>query len=124
PPIAAVATTYQGAGPEEVKEDVTIPIESELSSINGLTNIQSQSQESSSVVILEFGYDMTIDDVENDITKAMEAADLPDQAGDPSFLEFDISMMPSIQMAVSSSGENRSEEHTSELQSRFDLVCR
>src|SRR5690625_6124321 len=88
PPIAAVATTYQGAGPEEVKEDVTIPIESELSSINGLTNIQSQSQESSSVVILEFGYDMTIDDVESDITKAMEAADL------------------------------RSEEHTSELQSR------
>ena len=109
PPIAAVATTYQGAGPEEVKEDVTIPIESELSSINGLTNIQSQSQESSSVVILEFGYDMTIDDVENDITKAMEAADLPDQAGDPSFLEFDISMMPSIQMAVSSSGENVAE---------------
>lgn len=109
PPIAAVATTYQGAGPEEVMEDVTIPIETELSSINGLTNIQSQSQESSSVVILEFGYDMTIEDVESDITKAMDAADLPEQAGDPSFLEFDISMMPSIQMAVSSSGENVAE---------------
>ena len=106
PPIAAVATTYQGAGPEEVMEDVTQPMESELSSLNGLTNIQSQSQESSSIVILEFGYDMSIEDVENDITKAMDSADLPEQAGAPSFLEFDISMMPSIQMAVSSSGED------------------
>ncbi len=106
PPIAAVATTYQGAGPEEVMEDVTKPIESELSSINGLSNISSQSQESSSVVILEFGYDMTIDEVESDITRALESVQLPEQAGDPSFLEFDISMMPSIQMAVTSSGEN------------------
>ncbi len=106
PPIAAVATTYQGAGPEEVMEDVTKPIESELSSINGLSNISSQSQESSSVVILEFGYDMTIDEVESDITRALESVQLPEQAGDPAFLEFDISMMPSIQMAVTSSGEN------------------
>ena len=106
PPIAAVATTYQGAGPEEVMEDVTKPIESGLSSINGLSNISSQSQESSSVVILEFGYDMTIDEVESDITRALESVQLPEQAGDPAFLEFDISMMPSIQMAVTSSGEN------------------
>lgn len=109
PPIAAVATTYQSAGPEEVMEDVTKPIESELSSINGLTNISSQSQESSSVVILEFGYDMTIDEVESDITRALDSVQLPDQAGDPSFLKFDISMMPSIQMAVTSSGENVAE---------------
>ncbi len=109
PPIAAVATTYQGAGPEEVMEDVTKPIESELSSVNGLTNISSQSQESSSVVILEFGYDMTIDEVESDITRALESVQLPDQAGDPSFIEFDISMMPSIQMAVTSSGEDVAE---------------
>lgn len=115
PPIAAVATTYQGAGPEEVMEDVTKPIESELSSINGLTNISSQSQESSSVVILEFGYDMTIDEVESDITRALDGVQLPDQAGDPSFLKFDISMMPSIQMAVTSSGEN-----VAEYQSQVD----
>lgn len=106
PPIAAVATTYQGAGPEEVMDDVTKPIEEELSSINGLTNISSQSQESSSVVILEFGYDMTIDEVESDITRALESVELPEQAGDPSFLEFDISMLPSIQMAVTSNGES------------------
>ncbi|WP_411842314.1 efflux RND transporter permease subunit [Salinicoccus sp. HZC-1] len=109
PPIAAVATTYQGAGPEEVMDDVTVPIESELSSLSGLTNISSQSQESSSVVILEFGYDTKIEDVENDIMRAVESADLPDTAGDPSFLKFDISMMPSIQMAVTSSGDNVAE---------------
>lgn len=82
PPVAAVATTYQGAGPEEVMEDVTVPIESELSSLSGLTNISSQSQESSSVIIMEFGYDMTIDEVESDITRALDGVDLPEQAGE------------------------------------------
>lgn len=106
PPVAAVATTYQGAGPEEVMEDVTVPIESELSSLSGLTNISSQSQESSSVIIMEFGYDMTIDEVESDITRALDGVDLPEQAGDPVFLEFDISMLPSIQLAATSAGED------------------
>ncbi|WP_156823608.1 efflux RND transporter permease subunit [Salinicoccus albus] len=105
PPIAAVATTYQGAGPQEVMEDVTVPVEEELSSINGLTNISSQSQENSSVVMLEFGYDMTIDEVENDIMRAIDSVELPEQAESPSFLEFDISMLPSIQLAVASEGE-------------------
>lgn len=109
PPVAAVATTYQGAGPEEVMDDVTKPIESELSSLSGLTNISSQSQESSSIVILEFDYDTKIEDVENDITRAIDSVDLPDEAGEPSFLKFDISMMPSIQMAVTSSGESVAE---------------
>lgn len=109
PPIAAVATTYQGAGPEEVMEDVTKPLEAELSTLGGLSNISSQSQESSSIILLEFGYDMTIDEVENEITRTIENVDLPDQAGDPSFLEFDITMFPSMTLAVTSENESVSE---------------
>ena len=106
PPIAAVATSYQGAGPEEVMKDVTKPLEAELSTVSGLTNISSQSQESSSVILLEFGYDMTIDEVENEIVRTIENTSLPEEAGDPSFLEFDITMLPSLTLAVSS--ENKS----------------
>ncbi|MCG1010077.1 efflux RND transporter permease subunit [Salinicoccus sp. ID82-1] len=109
PPVAAVATTYQGAGPEEVMQDVTRPLEAELSTVSGLTNISSQSQESSSIVILEFGYDMTIDEVENEITRTIGDVDLPEQAGEPSFLEFDITMFPSMTMAVTSENESVSE---------------
>lgn len=115
PPVAAVATTYQGAGPEEVMEDVSVPIESELSSLSGLTNISSQSQESSSVVILEFDYDTKIEDVENEIMRAIDSVNLPDEAEAPSFLKFDISMMPSIQMAVTSGGDS-----VAEYQSQVD----
>ncbi|WP_031547367.1 efflux RND transporter permease subunit [Salinicoccus luteus] len=109
PPVAAVATTYQGAGPEEVMEDVTEPLEAELSTLSGLSNISSQSQESSSIILLEFGYDMTIDEVENEITRTIENVNLPDQAGDPSFLEFDITMFPSMTLAVTSENESVSE---------------
>ncbi|GAA3732612.1 efflux RND transporter permease subunit [Salinicoccus jeotgali] len=109
PPIAAVATSYQGAGPEEVMKDVTKPLEAELSTVSGLTNISSQSQESSSVVLLEFGYDMTIDEVENEIVRTIENTSLPEEAGDPSFLEFDITMLPSLTLAVSSDNKSVSE---------------
>ncbi|MFC3420177.1 efflux RND transporter permease subunit [Salinicoccus hispanicus] len=105
PPVAAVATTYQGAGPGEVMEDVTQPLEAELSTVSGLQNITSQSQENSSIIILEFGYDMTIAEVENEITRTIDNVNLPDQAGDPSFLEFDITMFPSMTLAVTSENE-------------------
>src|SRR5699024_5539220 len=64
---------------------------------------------SSSIVILEFDYDTKIEDVENDITRAIDSVDLPDGAGERSFLKLDICVMPSSQMAVTSSGESVAE---------------
>lgn len=123
PPVAVVATSYPGAGPEEVLDSVTEPLEEDLSTVTGLQNISSQSQESSSLVILEFDYDMTIDEVENEITRTISSANLPEQAEEPSFIEFDISMMPSIQMAATSTNgdtaefENQVNDLANELES-------
>lgn len=102
PPVAVVATSYPGAGPDEVLNNVTEPLEDDLSTVSGLNNITSQSQEGSSLIILEFDFDMSISEVENEITRTISQANLPDEANDPSFIEFDISMLPSIQMAVTS----------------------
>jgi HAE1 family hydrophobic/amphiphilic exporter-1 len=123
PPVAVVATSYPGAGPNEVLDSVTEPLEDDLSTVTGLNNISSQSQEGSSLVILEFDYDMSISEVESEITRTMDQADLPEEAEDPSFIEFDISMLPSIQMAVTSTNgdtqdfENQVNDLVSELES-------
>lgn len=123
PPVAVVATSYPGAGPEEVLDSVTEPLEEDLSTVTGLQNISSQSQEASSLVILEFDYDMTIDEVENEITRTISSTNLPEQAEEPSFIEFDISMMPSIQMAATSTNgdtaefENQVNDLANELES-------
>ncbi|CAM3915573.1 efflux RND transporter permease subunit [Alkalicoccus chagannorensis] len=105
-PVAAVATTYQGAGPNEVAEDVTEPLENNLSSVSGLNDMSSQSQEGSSIIILEFSADTSVSEVENEINTTINQVDLPDDAGRPNFLQFDPSMFPAVQLAVASSGED------------------
>ncbi|MBB6449640.1 HAE1 family hydrophobic/amphiphilic exporter-1 [Geomicrobium halophilum] len=109
PPVAAVATSYQGAGPEEVLNDVTEELEGELAATSGLQDMTSQSSEGSSIIILEFSQDTSIDDVETDIVSTITQADLPDDAGQPSFMQFDPSMFPSMQLAVSANGQDVSD---------------
>ncbi|HLR54010.1 MAG TPA: efflux RND transporter permease subunit, partial [Pseudogracilibacillus sp.] len=53
-PIAVVATTYDDAAPEEVENLVSKPIENAVSSVEGIEDIQVQSSEDSSLVVMMF----------------------------------------------------------------------
>src|SRR5699024_5036977 len=53
-PIAVVATSYEDAAPEDVENLVSRPIESAVSSVEGIETIQSQSQSGSSLVLMMF----------------------------------------------------------------------
>lgn len=102
PPIAVVATSYQGASPDEVVQTVTTPLEENLSSVTGLSNISSQSQEGNSLILLEFTFATSIKDIELEVRDILDNTELPDGVGDPQFIEFDITMFPSLQMALNS----------------------
>ncbi|WP_078394786.1 efflux RND transporter permease subunit [Shouchella patagoniensis] len=102
PPVAAVVTSYSSAGPDEVLSEVTEPIEEALATTSGLQTMQSNTTEGTSMVILQFDWDTSIDDVELDIINTLRSVDLPDDANEPSFLQFDPSMMPMMQLAVTS----------------------
>lgn len=58
-PYAIVYTTYIGASPEEVETTVTRPIEQAMATISNIENISSTSSENLSMVILEFGQEIT-----------------------------------------------------------------
>ncbi|AXF56713.1 efflux RND transporter permease subunit [Salicibibacter kimchii] len=120
-PVAAVATSYEGAGPEEVLNDVTEELEGELSATSGLEDMQSQSAEGSSIIIMEFSQDTSLDDVETDIVSTITQANLPDDAGQPSFIQFDPSMLPSIQLAVSANGDEVGDFQDDALDLRQEL---
>ncbi|KGA97272.1 cation transporter [Alkalihalobacillus alcalophilus ATCC 27647 = CGMCC 1.3604] len=102
PPIAAVVTNYNGASPEEVLDRVTVPLESRLSTTSGLKRMTSQTSEGTSLILLEFDWAASIDDVELDIINTIRQIPLPDGANEPSFLKFDPSMMPTLQLAITS----------------------
>ena len=113
PPIAVVVTSYDQAGPEEVVDQVTTPMENSLSTIQGLNNISSVSSEGSSLVLMEFSWTTSIEDIENDIIQQMNQTPLPSGAGTPQFLKFDPSQIPIIQLSLSTLNDD--DENFSDL---------
>ncbi|WP_202077859.1 efflux RND transporter permease subunit [Caldalkalibacillus salinus] len=106
PPVGAVVTSYPQAGPQEVLDKVSRPLEGSLATVPGLNNISTVSMEGASMTILEFSWDTAIEDVENDIINRMNQVPLPSEAGSPSFLKFDPSQLPVIQLTLASEEEN------------------
>ncbi|OLN22385.1 MFS transporter [Domibacillus antri] len=113
PPIAVVVTTYEGAGPEEVSEKITKPLEANLSTLPGIDNITSTSQEGSNFILLEFSWSTRIDDVQNDVLQRIGQTPMPEGAGEPQFFKFDPSQFPIIQLSLQSEGENVNVEQLS-----------
>ncbi len=83
-PIITVTTDYPGAAPQEVEEQITIPMEEKLNSVENLREIRSASSEGRSRITLEFewGVDRTLAGM--DVLKKLNlVADLPDDAEEP-----------------------------------------
>ncbi len=89
-PYAMVYTTYTGAGPEEVLELVTKPLEEQLSTITGVDTITSQSSEETSMILVEFVAGTDLTEGVNDIRDKLERVSLPDDVDDaPSIIKMD-----------------------------------
>ncbi|WP_404455742.1 efflux RND transporter permease subunit [Virgibacillus necropolis] len=95
-PIAVVATNYEDAAPQEVENLVSRPIESAISSVEGIETIQSQSQSGSSLVVMMFSNGVDMDQALIDVRGKIDQVKsfLPKGAGDPSVLQFSPDQMP------------------------------
>ena len=82
-PTMTIMTSYPDASPDEVDEMVTQKIESALSGITEVESMTSTSSEGSSMIMLDFGYDLDTDDKYQDITSALAMVQLPEDCSDP-----------------------------------------
>jgi len=100
PPIGVVVTSYPGASSTEVNEKVTKPLEATLVTLPGIKKLQSTSQEGSNLIVLEFNWTTDIEEVQLDILQRIDMTPLPSDAQKPSFLKFDPSQFPIIQLSL------------------------
>ena len=105
PPIGVVVTNYPGASPTEVNEKLTKPLEATLATLPGIKRVQSTSLESSNLIVLEFDWSTDMDKVQNDVLQRIDLVPLPEDAGKPSFLKFDPSQFPIIQLALAATDD-------------------
>jgi multidrug efflux pump subunit AcrB len=84
-----VTTIYPGASPEDVERLVSVPIENELASLEGLEELQSRSQEGVSTVVLRTGRSTDMSRLLADVRAALQSGrlELPDEAEEPAVRE-------------------------------------
>nr|PZN72424.1 MAG: multidrug ABC transporter [Bacillota bacterium] len=101
-PLAVVATTYEGAGPEEVESHVSRPIEEVVGTVPGLTRVRSSSSEGLSLVIAEFEYGTDMDQATLSIREKVDQVKgyLPDGAGTPMVYKIDPTALPVLTIAL------------------------
>ncbi|MGH4037430.1 MAG: efflux RND transporter permease subunit [Sphaerochaeta sp.] len=101
-PVIMVSTTYDGAAPEDVEQNVTEILESGLSNVSDLDTMTSTSSEGISVINLEFDYSKDLDDASNDIRdKRDQVVDsLPDDASTPVLFKMSSDDMPIMTLAL------------------------
>ncbi|WP_068673734.1 efflux RND transporter permease subunit [Oceanobacillus sp. Castelsardo] len=95
-PIAVVATNYEDAAPEDVENLISRPVESAVSTVEGIDTVQSQSQSGASLVMMMFKNGTDLDQAMLDVREKIDQIKgmLPEQAGDPSILRFSPEAMP------------------------------
>lgn len=102
-PTVNISTTYSGAGPEEVEQLVTIPIEQAVATVNRATSVTSTSQEGRSRVTVYFDWGINLDESIDEIRANLDRITrrLPDNAGSPTINRFDPSSAPIITIGLS-----------------------
>lgn len=101
-PVITVTTVYPGAGPEEVEQSVSMPVEDALSTLGDLDEITSKSMEGVSLVQLSLSLsadpDLALQEAQRIVNKIRR--DLPEDILEPSIDQFDISALPIIKLGV------------------------
>jgi len=107
-PYVIVVTTYPGASPEKVEQEVTKPLEQAMATLEHIKEISSTSSENYSMVMLEFEESVNLDTVGVDIQQniATLSASWDDMVGAPYVLKINPSMLPVMVAAVSMEGED------------------
>jgi hydrophobic/amphiphilic exporter-1 (mainly G- bacteria), HAE1 family len=102
-PAINISTSYSGAGPEEIEQQITIPIEQAVSTVNQVKSISSTSQEGSSRVTVDFAWGVNLDVAANDIRSSLDRVKsrLPADAGIPSIFKYDPSSSPVVTLGLS-----------------------
>lgn len=98
-PQIAIVSSYPGATPEVVNDDVSTPIEQAVQIIPGLEGTTATSSTSTSTVSAEFTYGTDLDNAEQKIQSAINRLSLPD-AVDTQVVTGSLDDLPIIQIAV------------------------
>lgn len=128
-PTVSISTSYVGAGPTEVQEQVTLPIEQAISTLSGVTEIDSTSRENQSQISVQFTLETDPKEAFNNVRERVSTVQrsLPSSAGVPTVQQFDLSSAPILTFNIADkTGQMKSYELRNlvlnQIQPRFERL--
>lgn len=102
-PMMTIMARYEGAGPEDISELVTEPIEDAVSTLEGVKSISSSSSDGSARIMLEYDYGTDMDEAYNELTKKMSSLErqLPEDMDTPTVMEMGQNAGTSMMLSIS-----------------------
>ena len=107
-PYVIIVTADPGASPEAVEEEITRPMEQSMATLDQIKEVTSTSQNSVSMVMLEFEDGVNMDTISVDIQQKISVlqGQWNDTVGAPYVLKINPSMIPVMVAAVSQEGSD------------------
>lgn len=105
-PFLIVMGVYPGATPEQVMNDISVPMEKAIEGLDDVKAVYSTSSSNISQVQIEYEYGVDMDEKKRQLESALDGVTLPEDAQEPSVMAISINMMPVMALSISSSEED------------------
>jgi HAE1 family hydrophobic/amphiphilic exporter-1 len=103
-PTLSISCAYENAGPEEIEELITRPIEQAVSAVPGVEELTSVSVEGQGTIRVTFSWGKDLDAAANDIRDRLDRIidHLPEDSDRPTLRKFDLASFPILILGASS----------------------
>ncbi|ANU15636.1 Swarming motility protein SwrC [Planococcus maritimus] len=105
-PYLIVSGVYPGAAPEQVMEEVSIPVEQAVESLEDVKAVYSSSSSNVSQIQVEYDYGVDMDEKKRELESAVSGVSLPEEVETPSIMSIGINMFPVVALSISSETES------------------
>lgn len=105
-PYLMVMGVYPGATPEQVMEDISMPLEKAAENLEDVKSVYSNSYSNMANIQVEYDYGVDMDEAKRALESALNAVTLPEGAQEPTITAISMNMMPVVALSVSSQEED------------------
>ncbi|WP_422123832.1 efflux RND transporter permease subunit [Planococcus sp. X10-3] len=108
-PAVTVVTVYPGAAPDEVMEEITIPMEQRIQNMNGVELTTSTSMANASTIQVQYAFEVDMDEATRNLEDALSQISIPEAANEPQVSRLSIDAFPILTLSISDSGSSLEE---------------
>ncbi|MDI7743231.1 efflux RND transporter permease subunit [Lysinibacillus fusiformis] len=105
-PYLIVMGVYPGATPEQVMNELSMPMEKAVEGLEDVKAVYSSSSSNVSQIQVEYEYGVDMDEKKRQLESALDGVTLPEEVETPSIMAISMNMMPVVALSISSTEED------------------